>query len=63
MIYLRHHFAPAKDDITTIRLREIAWHIPSNQDVVIDLKRAIKSSWLAVDTVAICQIDKLILYK
>jgi hypothetical protein len=51
---LRHQFAPAKDDITTIRLREIVCDIPSGQCGVVDLKRRLQALGPPVDIVALC---------
>jgi hypothetical protein len=44
---LRNQFAPARDDIPTIRLWKIVWDIHSDQDGVVDFKRAITGSWAA----------------
>jgi hypothetical protein len=51
---LRNQFAPVRDDITTIRLREIVWYIPFDQDGVVDLERQLQDLGPPVDNAALC---------
>ena len=55
MTNLRHQFAPARDDITTIGLREIVWDIHSGQEAALALRKRSQALGPPVGIVALYQ--------
>jgi hypothetical protein len=55
--YLGFQFALAREDITTIGLREIIWDIHSGQEGVLALRRRSQAFWPPMDVSGVLNSD------